>query len=180
MPGDTVTISGATATTNPPNGTWIVNTVATNSFTFIAALTPTGTAGGIMNVIAECRSAFGFETENGTPMMRLNVLKGYQWTYEDNSATAGISRPTYTTLNSSDWKFYIGRDSHFMYVAQMAGATTNAYTINRYFIGRGVGTTTTIASALTPTNVQNSIIPAFPSNIRHADSTRKVFYSGLL
>ena len=178
MPGDTVTISGATATTNPPNGTWIVNTVATNSFTFIAALTPTGTAGGIMNVIAECRSAFGFETENGTPMMRLNVLKGYQWTYEDNSATAGVSRPTYTTLNSSDWKFYIGRDSHFMYVAQMAGATTNAYTINRYSIGRGVGTTTTIASALTPTNVQNSIIPAFPSNIRHADSTRKVFYSG--
>lgn len=178
MPGDTVTVSGATATTNAPNGTWIVYTVATNSFTFIAPVAPTGTAGGTMNVIAECRSAFGFETENGTPMMRLNVLKGYAYTYEDNSTTAGISRPTYTTLNSSDWKFYMGRDDYFMYVLQMAGATTNAYSVNRYYIPRGAGAATTIISAQTPTNAATAIIPAFPSNIRHDSSTRKVFYSG--
>lgn len=178
MPGDTVTISGSTATTNAPNGTWIINTVATNSFTFIASLTPTGTAGGTMNVIAECRSAFGFETENGTPMMRLNVLKGYQWTYDDNSATAGVSRPTYTSLNSSDWKFYMGRDNHFVYILQMVGNTTNAYSVNRYYTERGIGSATTIISALTPTNAGSSIIPAFPSNIRHDTETRKVFYSG--
>ena len=178
MPGDTVTISGSTATTNAPNGQWIVYTTATNSFTYITTVAPTGTAGGTMNVIAECRSAFGFETENGTPMMRLNVLKGYQWTYSDNSATAGISRPTYTTLNSSDWKFYMGKDDYFMYVLQMAGATTNAYTVNRYYLPRGVGTTTTLISAQVPTNAQSAIIPAFPSNIRHSSSTRKVFYSG--
>ena len=178
MPGDTITVTGAVATTNAPNGTWLVYTVATNSFTFIAPVAPTGTAAGTMNVVAECRSAFGFETENGTPMMRLNVLKGYQWTYADNSATGGVSRPTYTTLNSSDWKFYMGRDEYFVYMLQMAGATTNAYTVNRYYIPRGVGTTTTLISAQLPTNAASSIIPAFPSNIRHASSTRKVFYSG--
>jgi hypothetical protein len=178
MPGDTVIISGATATTNAPNGTWIVYTTATNSFTFVATVAPTGTAGGTMNVIAECRSGFGFETENGTPMMRFNVIRGYQWTYEDNSSTAGISRPTYTTLNSSDWKFYMGRDADFVYLLQMAGGTTNAYSVYKYYIPRGAGATTTVISALTPTNPGSAIIPAFPSNIRHDTSTRKVFYSG--
>ena len=178
QPGDTVTISGALATTFPPNGTWIVYTTATNSFTYITAVAPTGTAAGTMNVVAECRSAFGIETENGASMTRLNVLKGYQWTYSDNSATAGISRPTYTTLNSSDWKFYMGRDDYFVYMLQMAGGTTNAYTVNRYYIPRGVGSTTTMISAQLPASAASSIILAYPSNIRHASSTRKVLYSG--
>jgi len=44
--GAQITISGLTATTNPPNGTWIVATiVSTTSFTFTATSTPTGSVG---------------------------------------------------------------------------------------------------------------------------------------
>lgn len=44
FPGTPISISGVTATTNPPNGAWIVSNVSTpTQFQFVAAATPTGT-----------------------------------------------------------------------------------------------------------------------------------------
>lgn len=48
-PTTTVTISGATAATNPPNGTYTVTAVTTDTFTFTAPA-PTGTAGGTLTI----------------------------------------------------------------------------------------------------------------------------------
>ena len=46
-PGNTVFIRGTTATTNAPNGNWVVVTTPTNNtFTFTADATPTGTIAG--------------------------------------------------------------------------------------------------------------------------------------
>jgi hypothetical protein len=43
-PGTPIMVRGITATTNPPNGNWVIVTVATpTTFTFTAAATPTGT-----------------------------------------------------------------------------------------------------------------------------------------
>ena len=43
-PGTPVLISGVTATTNPPNGSWVISNVSTpTQFQFIAAAAPTGT-----------------------------------------------------------------------------------------------------------------------------------------
>ena len=42
--GNEISVTGATASTNPPNGSWIIQTVdSPNSFTFAAASIPTGT-----------------------------------------------------------------------------------------------------------------------------------------
>lgn len=43
-PGTPIIVSGVTATTNPPNGAWVITNVSTpTQFQFIAAATPTGT-----------------------------------------------------------------------------------------------------------------------------------------
>lgn len=43
-PGTPISISGVTATTNPPNGAWVISNVSTPSqFQYVAAATPTGT-----------------------------------------------------------------------------------------------------------------------------------------
>jgi hypothetical protein len=43
-PGTPIIISGVTATTNPPNGSWIISNVSSpTQFQFVAAATPTGT-----------------------------------------------------------------------------------------------------------------------------------------
>lgn len=49
-PSTSVTLSGITATTNPPNGTYIITTVTANTFTFTATAVPTGTIGGTIKV----------------------------------------------------------------------------------------------------------------------------------
>lgn len=49
-PTTTVTLSGATATTNAPNGTYTVTSVTADTFTFTVASAPTGTAGGTVNI----------------------------------------------------------------------------------------------------------------------------------
>lgn len=49
-PTTTVTLSGATATTNAPNGTYVITAVTENTFTFTATSVPTGTAGGTLKV----------------------------------------------------------------------------------------------------------------------------------
>jgi hypothetical protein len=50
-PTTTVTITGATATTNAPNGTYNVTAVTANTFTFVkTGSAPTGTAGGTLTV----------------------------------------------------------------------------------------------------------------------------------
>jgi hypothetical protein len=49
-PGNGIMVKGLTATTNPPNGNWVVATVPTsNTFTYTAAATPTGTITATLN-----------------------------------------------------------------------------------------------------------------------------------
>jgi len=49
-PTTTVTLSGATATTNAPNGTYTITSATADTFTFTATSAPTGTAGGTVTV----------------------------------------------------------------------------------------------------------------------------------
>lgn len=49
-PTTTVTLSGATANTNAPNGTYTVTSVTADTFTFTVPSAPTGTAGGTVTV----------------------------------------------------------------------------------------------------------------------------------
>lgn len=49
-PTTTVTLSGATATTNAPNGTYTITSATADTFTFTATAAPTGTAGGTVTV----------------------------------------------------------------------------------------------------------------------------------
>ena len=60
--GNPIFVVGTTATTNPPNGTWVVATVPnTNSFTFTVVNTPTGTitaAGGATTSLYAAPSGF--------------------------------------------------------------------------------------------------------------------------
>jgi len=56
--GDTIVVKGTTATTNPPNGTWIISKIiSTTSFQFIATAVPTGsitaTAGATSTLYAQ-------------------------------------------------------------------------------------------------------------------------------
>jgi len=56
--GDTIVVKGTTATTNPPNGTWIISKIiSTTSFQFIVTAAPTGsitaTAGATSSLYAQ-------------------------------------------------------------------------------------------------------------------------------
>jgi len=64
-PTTTVTIKGATATTNPPNGTFTVVSVPTaNTFTFTVASAPTGTAGGTLTINTNGKQNYIHHYEN--------------------------------------------------------------------------------------------------------------------
>ncbi len=64
-PTTTVTIKGATSTTNPPNGTFTVTAVPDhNTFTFVATSTPTGTAGGTLTIITSGKQNYIHHYEN--------------------------------------------------------------------------------------------------------------------
>lgn len=49
-PTTTVRVEGATADTNPPNGTYTITSVTENTFSFNVPAAPTGIAGGIVKV----------------------------------------------------------------------------------------------------------------------------------
>ena len=52
-PGTPILISGVTASSNPPNGAWIISRVATpTTFEFVAAATPTGTLASGSNFVS--------------------------------------------------------------------------------------------------------------------------------
>ena len=63
-PTTTVTLSGATATTNAPNGTHTVTSVTSNTFTFTVATAPTGTAGGTVKVKTNGRENYSHHYVN--------------------------------------------------------------------------------------------------------------------
>jgi hypothetical protein len=63
-PTTTVTLSGATATTNAPNGTHTVTSVTADTFTFTVATAPTGTAGGTVKVKTNGRENYSHHYVN--------------------------------------------------------------------------------------------------------------------
>lgn len=192
--GDLVTISGATATTNPPNGTWgVVSSADANTFTFVVPQAPTGTAGGTMRVQATVYRSWGLEHEGKRATyaaggMTFNVAQGYNFTYEDNSTTAtaairsqtAVSRPLVVQGTAiGGWKFFIGKDSTntFAWILHLETINTHGYSIRKHDLRSGVNTETTVLANTSPVSVlQNVIIPA-PSNIRTDSLTRKVLYS---
>lgn len=67
--GQTVTISGATATTNPPNGSFVITEKpSANTFKFVVTNAPTGSAGGSLTI-----SANGENLDFGPPVRNLNI-----------------------------------------------------------------------------------------------------------
>lgn len=190
--GDVVTISGMTATTNAPSGTYFIATVPNNnSFTFTALLTPTGTAGGTVTVTGTTRRGWGLEHEGqratyATSGMSVSIIQGYDNVYNDNDATvdtalkntAARSRPYFDqkTLGGG-WKFFLGVDSQFFWVVKTEGITNFDYSVLKYDMLGGVGTETTVLAATTVTTPLANVIPTIPSNLRHDASNRKVFYS---
>lgn len=63
-PTTTVTLSGATATTNAPNGTFTITSATADSFTFTVATAPTGTAGGTVIVKTNGRENYSHHYVN--------------------------------------------------------------------------------------------------------------------
>lgn len=81
-PGDGIYVTGTTATTNPPNGSWVVATTPTNNtFTFTADLAPTGTITGVLNSSLYAR-ALGYNVhrafDGGVNFTNLSSFHGYQ------------------------------------------------------------------------------------------------------
>jgi hypothetical protein len=190
--GDVVTISGMTATTNAPQGTYFIATVPNNnSFTFTALLTPTGTAGGTVTVTGTTRRGWGLEHEGqratyATSGMSVSIIQGYDNVYNDNDATvdtalkntAARSRPYFDqkTLGGG-WKFFLGIDSQYFWVVKTEAINNFDYSVLKYDMTSGTGTETTVLAATTVTTPLANVIPNIPSNLRHDSSSRKVFYS---
>lgn len=181
--GDEILVSGATATTNAPNGRFVVVSRANaNQFTYTSYGTPTGTAGGTMAISGVARRSWGIETEaDGTApnvAHRTSLVQGYNYAYDDNNSAANTSTPDRTSLNIGTWKFWLGLDATSAWYVGVAGGTTNAYTITKYLLATGQGTETTVLSAIAPASPLSAVIMQFPSNLRHDSATKKVFYSG--
>lgn len=181
--GDYVTISGTTATTNAPNGTFPIQTVAdANTFTFQVGLAPTGTAGGTMNIVATSYRYWGLRPA-ATTGVQANYRYRYDYTYDNNSATAGVSFPSLTTLASdataaaSRYRFWMGIGGNFAWYMSVGRIGTGDVTVEKYNMAAGVGTSTTVLASSAPTGASTSVIQTLPSNIRHDSSTRKVFYT---
>lgn len=176
--GDTVTISGTTSTTNPPNGEWIVSSNAANSFTFVASTAPTGTAGGVATAIGTTYRGWGIETERDTGH-KIVVCRGVNYTTDDNSTTAGVSRPDYTILNTGGNKFFLGLDNYdHIWFVRSEKTTTCGFSVLKYLLTGGQATQTEVLAASVPTGASSGVFPTLPSNIRAATGTRIVFYSG--
>ncbi len=181
--GDYVTISGTTATTNAPNGTFPIQTVAdANTFTYQVGLAPTGTAGGTMNIVATSYRFWGLKP-SATLGVHANYRSRYDYTYDNNNATEGISRPTGTTVASdsvaasSRYRFFMGVDSTHIWYMSVGRIGTHDITVDKYLLAAGVGTSTTVLASSAPASAGTSVLQTLPSNIRHDTSTRKVFYS---
>lgn len=181
--GDYVTLSGATATTNPPNGTFPIQTVAdANTFTVIVGLAPTGTAGGTMNIVGTSYRHWGMQPA-ATLGTRAIYRYRYDYTYDNNNATAGISWPSGLSLavaalaSDSRYRFFMGTDTNFVWYLNVNRIGTQGYNVDKYDKRAGIGTSTSVLSAATPLNPASSIVQTLPSNIRNASATRKVIYS---
>lgn len=180
---DYITVNGMTATTFPPNGTYVINAITNvNQFTYITGNTPTGTAAGNANVSGTAYRGWGIEMEQSgaaynTSGMRAQLITGHNWLSDDNSGTAGISRPFNTSLNLGGWKFFMGEDDSFVWYARVEGEAQCNTAVLRYDKRFGQGTETQILANTTPASKLGSITMCIPSNLRHDTTTRKVFYT---
>lgn len=74
-PTTTVKIQGATSSTYAPNGTFTINAVTANTFSFVVSIAPSGTAGGtvsvtpsgVENYIHHYENAAGFVVNSNAP-----------------------------------------------------------------------------------------------------------------
>lgn len=180
--GDEITVSGATADTNAPNGRWIITGRAATTITIQIDAAPTGVAGGTVLISGRAMRAWGIETEaDGTaPNVagRVALVEGYNYCYDDNSATANISSPQRTSLNIGTWKFWLGQNGTHAWYVGVTGGTTNSYAVTKYSMELGVGTETVEITGAVPAVATSAVMMAFPSNLRHDSQTKKVFYTG--
>lgn len=182
--GDYVTISGATATTGAPNGTYPIQTVVdANTFTYQVGTAPTGTAGGTMNIVGTTYRYWGLKPA-ATLGTNSNYRYRYDYTYDNNNATAGVSWPSGTVLGSdalagsSRYRFFLGQDGTYAWYLSVGRIGTHDYIVDKYDMRAGVATATNVLASTTPTSAATSVIQALPSNLRTDSSIRKVFYSG--
>jgi len=180
--GDYVTVSGAISSTNPPNGLFSISSVPNaNSFTITLGTAPSGTAGGTVTVTGTAYRGWGIENEAQAAAIASNgcravVLYGHNYTYEDNSTTAGVSRPTYTQLNLGGYKFFMGTDPSHIWFCRVEQINPANLSIYKYTLSAPFTETTVTSSQLPSGTLTNNVFPSLPSNIRHATENRKVFY----
>ncbi len=181
---DYINVNGTTTTgLFPPNGLFVINSVANvNQFTYITGSTPTGTAGGTANVTGTAYRGWGIEMEQSgstyiTSGMRAQQITGYNWVFEDNSGTAGASRPYNTSLNWGGWKFFMGEDDTHVWYTRVEGENMCNTSVLKYAKAFGTGTETVVLANVTPNNKLINITMSLPSNLRHDTDTRKVFYT---
>lgn len=180
--GDEIIISGATSSTNPPNGRYVITGRAATTITIQVGATPTGTAGGTMLVAGIARRSWGIQTEadGSAPNVasRVQLLEGYNYAYDDNNTAANTSSPTGTSLNFGTWKFWLGQDGTYAWYVGVTGGTTNAYHVTKYAMALGAGTETVVRTGDISGSGSSAVMMAFPSNLRHQSATQKIFYSG--
>ncbi len=75
-PTTTITLSGATATTNAPNGTYTVTSVTADTFTFTVPSAPTGTAGGTVTVKTSGRENYIHHYVNSAGYNVMSTVSG--------------------------------------------------------------------------------------------------------
>lgn len=181
--GDYVTISGTTATTNAPNGTFPIQTVAdVNTFTYVVGQAPTGTGAGTMNIVGTSYRYWGLRPA-ATTGTQATYRYRYDYTYDNNNATAYISYPSITTLATdataaaSRYRFFMGVDTNFVWYMSVGRIGSSDITVEKYDKRAGVGTSTTVLSSTAPGSPSSSALQTMPSNIRNSSATRKVFYT---
>lgn len=186
--GTWITVTGALATTNAPNGIYVVNGVSgangQTSFTYLAELAPTGSAAGTLNFTATVYRSWGIEPERtGTrPSFgtRAVMYYGYENLNGYNQNAVGSNRPVRSSLNWGKFNFFMGTDTSSVWYLGMEAENTSTlykYDIRKYGALNRNLVETTMLSNVAPLDGLINVIPQLPSNLRRDSSTRYVIYS---
>jgi hypothetical protein len=171
--GDGIYVVGATATTNPPNGSWIVSTTPTNNtFTFTVINAPTGTISVVSNTSIYVR-ALGYVQhrpfDGGVQFSNISPYHGYQvirqtrrqFRYQSGKgmqfSTGSILKPALqidTITSSSSTATVTTKYAHGLLpgaVVKVTGCTETNYNITATVLASPAPTPTTFAYTIAPT-----------------------------
>ena len=185
--GTYVTVTGATSTTNPPNGIYMVTGITNNNtFAYTTLVTPTGTAGGILNFTATEYRMWGVEVERGSgtrPNFGTRAVLCYGYHYNSGRAASSLvyrDKPVVQSLNWGKYNFFMGQSSGQVFYLGVECEVTNAfyaYDVRSYTATRRQATEVILASNIKPSTGIANLLPQYPSNIRQQNVSRYLIYS---